>query len=143
MLINDVLFLEKSYKRIQHRCAQALGRINTHCSHLKTHFLSRNLYQSMLENALFFGKNLKKSPQRWRLCPQTPVGLRRLGTSPPDPQVVTLTQLTFERITYFWALMLRFLAIVKTTTYRFLRWFGGFVCSHENMFCKKGRQILS
>jgi len=31
----------------------------------------------------------------------------------------------------------------KTTKFRFLLWFGGFVCSHENMFYKKGRRILS
>jgi len=31
----------------------------------------------------------------------------------------------------------------KTTKIRFLRWFGGFVCSHENMFCNKIRRILS
>jgi len=30
----------------------------------------------------------------------------------------------------------------KTTKIGFLRWFGGFVCSHENRFCKKGRRIL-
>ena len=23
----------------------------------------------------------------WRLCPQTPIGLRRLGAPPPDPQI--------------------------------------------------------
>jgi len=30
-----------------------------------------------------------KSPQRWGLRPQTPLGLRRLGAPPPDPRVVT------------------------------------------------------
>jgi len=42
------------------------------------------------------------------------VGLRRLGLRPPDPQVVTLAQLTC----YFWAL-LWFLDIAKITTYYF------------------------
>jgi len=28
----------------------------------------------------------------------------------------------------------------KTTKIRFFRWFGGFVCSQWNMFCKKGRR---
>jgi len=34
-------------------------------------------------------KKSKKSPQRWGLRPQTPVGLWRLGAQPPDPRVVT------------------------------------------------------
>jgi len=41
----------------------------------------------MLENALFFGKTLEKSPQRWELRPQTPVSLRRLGVLPPEPHL--------------------------------------------------------
>jgi len=31
---------------------------------------------------------LEKSPQRWGLRLQTPVGLRRLGASPQDPQLL-------------------------------------------------------
>jgi len=31
----------------------------------------------------------------------------------------------------------------KNTKIWFLRRFGGFVCSHENNSCKKGRRILS
>jgi len=42
----------------------------------------------MFKNALFFEKT-EKSPQRWGLRPQTPVGLRRMGDPLPDPQVVT------------------------------------------------------
>jgi len=32
----------------------------------------------------------RKSPQRWELRPQTPVGLRRLGPPLPDSRVITL-----------------------------------------------------
>jgi len=70
--------------------AQAL---RTHQQHtlqsFKITFLSRNLDQNMHKNALFL-KNSEKSPQHWGLCPQTPVGLRWLGTPPPDPRIVTL-----------------------------------------------------
>jgi len=64
---------------------------------------------------LYFLKKARKIAAtlgRWGLRPQIPVGLRWLGAPPPDPQVVTLTQLTC----YFCAL-LRFLGIVKITTY--------------------------
>jgi len=56
MLRNNVLFLEKATEEYSTGAHRHWGRINTHCSHLKTHFLSRNLNQSMLKNALFFGK---------------------------------------------------------------------------------------
>jgi len=59
---------------------------------------------------LIFGKSWKNRPALG--APPPPVGLRRLEASPPDPQVVTITQLTC----YFWAL-LRFLSVVKITTY--------------------------
>jgi len=56
---------------------------HTFCSHLK-HFLSRNLYQSMLKNAYFL-KTVKNCLSVWA----DSVGLQRLGDPHPDPHIVT------------------------------------------------------
>jgi len=42
-----------------------------------------------------------------------------------------------------WLNKMHWLKWRKTTKIGFLRRFGGFVCSHENMSCKKSRRIIS
>jgi len=73
-----------------------LGGAPTHfCSHFKTPFKQK--FRPKVPVCLkmrIFGKISKKSPQRRGLLPRTPFGLRLLGTPPPDPQLVILTQLT-------------------------------------------------
>jgi len=80
MLRNNAIFLQKVTEDHSPGTHKFWGRINRLCSHLKTRF-KRNLVQHMLENALFWEK-LEKSPQRWGLRLQTPVGLRRLEIHP-------------------------------------------------------------
>jgi len=60
-------------------------RINTLCSYLKTGFKA----DIKTKICFIFWKEKEKSQQRWELRPQTLVGLRWLGTPPPDPHVVT------------------------------------------------------
>jgi len=43
---------------------------------------------------LYFLERAKKIAQRWGLHPQTPVGLRRLGAPPLDPQLVIPAKFT-------------------------------------------------
>jgi len=77
--------------------AQALRRHQQHTlQSFKNTFSSRNLYQNMLRNTLFFEK-LEKSPQRWGLCPQTPVGLRRLGSQTPELLFLSPVTLIFSK----------------------------------------------
>jgi len=64
MLCNIELFLEKSYRRIQPWCAQALVAHQHALLSFKNTFLSRNLDQNMLKSAFVFWKKLEKSPQR-------------------------------------------------------------------------------
>jgi len=63
----------------------------------------------MLKNALFFGKKLEKSLQRWALgihgsAPNPLVGLRRLGARPQTPKLFLLFNL---RVTFSTAQMFR------------------------------------
>jgi len=67
--------------------AQALKAYQHIFAVIKKRVLSRNLDQSMLKNAYFLEKNLKKSPQR--RGPQTPVCLRRLGATTSNLCVIT------------------------------------------------------
>jgi len=57
---------------------------------LKTSF-QQKFKPKYVSKCIFFWKKAVKLPQRPGLRPRTPVGLRRLGTPPPDPRVVTLT----------------------------------------------------
>jgi len=103
------------WKKATEECSSGATSLGAHKHTLqsfKNTILSRNVDQNMLKNALFFGKMLEKSPQRWGLCHQTLLGLRRLGALPPDPQVVTPTQFTC----YFKQLC-EFFGVVTITTY--------------------------
>jgi len=73
------------------------GRINTLCNLIKIRF-KRNLYQNMLNNALYLEK-IEKSPQRWGLCPQTSVGFWRLGALPPE--VTPVSCFSYFKITTY------------------------------------------
>jgi len=88
----------------------SLGGASTILQSFENIFL-RNLDQNMFKTALFLGKKLKKSPQRWGLCPQIPVGLWRLGSAPRPPccysHSLCMTFLSTDQI----------FDIVKITTY--------------------------
>jgi len=69
--------------------ARALGRNSTLFAVILNVCLSRNLDQSMLENAYFL-ENCKNRLSIGGSAPEPPVGLRRLGAPLPDPRVVSL-----------------------------------------------------
>jgi len=67
-----------------------LGGVSTHFfTHLKNEFFSRNLGH-MPKNEYFLEKSCKVTAAQGA-PPQIPVGLRRLGTPPLTPRVITVT----------------------------------------------------
>jgi len=108
-----MLFLEQSYNRIQSWCVQALGVYQHTLQSFKNTFLNRNLDKICLRMLYFYDKSWKN---RRSVGSSTPNPLLASGGwGGPDLQVDTLTRLT----SYFWAL-LRFLGIVKITTYHLI-----------------------
>jgi len=89
MLRNNALFSEKRYRRMQFWCVQALGvHQHTLLSFKNTINFQQKFKPKYALICFIFWKKLEKSPQRWGFHLQIPIGLRRLGTLPPDLHVV-------------------------------------------------------
>jgi len=67
---NNLLYLKTATE--EYWCVQTLGAHRHTLQSFKNTILSRNLDQNTLKNTLFLEK-AKKSPQCWRLRPQTPM----------------------------------------------------------------------